>query len=344
MSTVQWGILATGGIAHAFARGLQTSQTGELLAVGSRTQDSADRFGEEFAVPRRYGSYEALLADPDVQAVYICPPHPLHLEWALRAAAAGKHILCEKPLGMNEREARQIIEAAQQHDVFLMEAFMYRCHPQIARLVELLQEGLIGEVRVIQASFSFAGSDDPNGRHLNKALGGGGILDVGCYPASLCRLIAGAATGGRFAEPLQVHGLAHFGPTEVDEYAVAVARFPGDLLAELATGVRVSHENVARVYGTAGRIDIPSPWFGTRDPGVSRLVVQLYGEPEPREILIEADRGLYTLEADVVGEALASGARQAAYPAMTWDDTLGNMRLLDMWRASIGLTYDADKP
>ena len=341
MSKLNWGLLATGGIAHAFARGLATSRTGELLAVGSRTQESAERFGEEFGVPRRYGSYEGLLADPEVQAVYICPPHPMHLEWAVKAAEAGKHVLCEKPLGMNQAQARQIIEAARQHDVFLMEAFMYRCHPQTPRLVELLREGLIGEVRMIQASFSFAGSDDPTGRHLNKALGGGGILDVGCYPASMVRLIAGAATGGQFAEPLEVKGTAHFGATEVDEYAVAVARFPGGILAELATGVRVNHENVVRVFGTQGKIEMPSPWFGSRDPGMSRIVVQVYGEAEPREVLVEADRGLYTLEADMAGENV--GARQAPYPAMSWEDTLGNMRMLDMWRESVGLVYDVDR-
>jgi len=239
MPKLTWGLLATGGIAHAFARGLATSATGELLACGSRTQESADRFGEEFSLPRRYGSYQALLADPDVQAIYVSTPHPLHAEWAIRAARAGKHVLCEKPLGMNEREARRIIAAAREHDVFLMEAFMYRCHPQTARLVELLREGLIGAVRVIQATFSFAGSSDLGGRHLNKALGGGGILDVGCYCTSMSRLIAGVATGGEIAEPLELKGTAHLGPEDgVDEYALAVARFPGGILAELATGVR----------------------------------------------------------------------------------------------------------
>ena len=341
MSKLTWGLLATGGIAHAFARGLATSQTGELLAVGSRTQAAADHFGEEFSVPRRYGSYDALLADPDVQAVYVATPHPLHAEWALRAAQAGKHILCEKPLGMNEPEARRIISAAREHDVFLMEAFMYRCHPQTARLVELLREGLIGEVRVIQATFSFAGSTDLGGRHLNKALGGGGILDVGCYCTSMSRLIAGVATGGEIAEPLEVRGTAHLGPDDgVDEYAVAAARFPGGILAELATGVTVNQDNVVRIFGTAGRIDVPSPWFGSRDPGTARMLVTVYGEPEPREILVASDRGLYTIEADTVAAHIAN--RQAAFPAMTWEDTLGNMRMLDMWRESVGLRYDAD--
>lgn len=342
MSKVKWGLLATGGIAHTFARGVVGSATGELVAVGSRTQESADRMGDEFGIPRRHGSYEALLADPEVDAVYLSPPHPMHAEWAVRAAEAGKHTLCEKPLGMNEQEARRVVQAAREHDVFLMEAFMYRCHPQTARLVELLREGLIGEVRVIQATFSFAGSPNPEGRHLNKALGGGGILDVGCYCCSMSRLVAGVAAGGEVAEPLEVKGTAHLGEiTQVDEYATAVARFPGEILAELATGVAVNQENVVRIFGTAGSILVPSPWFGSREPGVSRIVVNLYGEPEPREVLVESDRGLYSIEADTVAANLT--ARQAAFPAMSWDDTLGNMRMLDMWRESVGLRYEADE-
>ena len=203
-----WGILGTGGIARTFARALATSNTGALLAVGSRTADSAERFGAEFAIPRRYASYEALLADPDVQAVYISLPNHLHALWTIRCAEAGKHILCEKPLATNYGEAMTAVEAARQHDVFLMEAFMYRCHPQTARLVELLREKVIGDVRVIQAHFSFNmhGPRHENIRQQNAAAGGG-IMDVGCYCASMARLVAGAALGQPFADPLQVKAL-----------------------------------------------------------------------------------------------------------------------------------------
>src|SRR5450432_736684 len=125
-----WGILGTGSIANTFARGLTTSETGELLAVGSRTQAAADAFGETWDIAHRHGTYEALLADNDVQAIYISTPHPMHAEWAIKAAEAGKHVLCEKPIALNAAEAMAIIEAARQNNVFLMEAFMYRCHPQ----------------------------------------------------------------------------------------------------------------------------------------------------------------------------------------------------------------------
>ncbi|MBV9229101.1 MAG: Gfo/Idh/MocA family oxidoreductase, partial [Chloroflexi bacterium] len=202
--TLTWGIIGTGRIAGIFANGIAESKTGTLLAVGSRTQASADKFGETWNVERRYGSYAALLADSDVQAVYIATPHPLHAEWAIKAAEAGKHVLCEKPIALNHAEAMAIIEAALRHDVFLMEAFMYRCHPQTAKLIELVRSGVIGKVRVIQASFSFHTTFRPESRLLNNALGGGGILDVGGYCASMARLIAGAAVGKDFADPTRV--------------------------------------------------------------------------------------------------------------------------------------------
>src|SRR5690349_16447311 len=158
MSTQQllnWGILATGNIATAFAQGLSHSKTGRLVAVASRAQEKADRFAAEHKAPRAYGSYDALLADPDVHAVYVATPHPQHVEWAIRAAAAKKHVLVEKPLAVNFGEAMAIVEAAVEHDVFLMEAFMYRCHPQTAKLLELIRDKTIGDVRVIQGAFSF---------------------------------------------------------------------------------------------------------------------------------------------------------------------------------------------
>src|SRR3954471_10300079 len=145
-----WGILGTGEIARTFAKGRRGWRTGRPVAVASRSRESAEKFGERFNVPKRHASYEALLADPDVRAVYISTPHPMHAEWAIRAAEAGKHILCEKPIGVNYAEAMAIVEAARRHDVFLMEAFMYRCHPQTRRLVELIRGGETGGGGVTQ--------------------------------------------------------------------------------------------------------------------------------------------------------------------------------------------------
>ncbi len=341
-TTLAWGILGTGSIAKIFARGLSASRTGELVAVGSRTQVSADAFGDAFAVPKRYGSYEALLADSDVQAVYISTPHPLHAEWAIKAAEAGKHVLCEKPLTLNYPEAMAVIEAAQRHNVFLMEAFMYRCHPQTAKLVELIRDKAIGDVRVIQATFSFHSKFDPVSRLLSQEFGGGGILDVGCYCTSMARLIAGAATGHDFAEPLEVKGVAEIGAdTRVDEYALASLKFPSGILAQLATGVQVAQENVVQIYGSEGYIVVPEPWMPSRDGSPSTLIVHRK-DAQPQEIRIEVDRPLYTIEADTIATYLEQ--RQAAPPAMTWDDSLGNMKTLDRWREEIGLIYDAELP
>ena len=345
-SLLQWGILATGNIAHAFAQGLTHSTTGKLVAVGSRSADSAAAFGRGYGLPADacHGSYEALLADPAVQAVYISNPHPGHAEWAIRCAEAGKHILCEKPLAMNHAEAMAVVEAAHRHDVFLMEAFMYRCHPQTAKLVELIREGTIGTVCMVQATFSFRCGPDPKSRLLDPALGGGGILDVGCYPVSMSRLVAGAATGHSFANSLQFQAVGRLGDTGVDEYTAAIATFPGEIIAQLATGVRVSQENVVRIYGDEGHLFLPTPWAPSRDGGTSKIVVRRHDETEPREIVLEpfgpAKAYLYTIEADHVATHVA--ARQS--PAMSWADSLGNMQTLDQWREAVGLVYPLERP
>ncbi|GER86748.1 oxidoreductase [Dictyobacter vulcani] len=334
--TLRWGILGTGRIAGVFARGLEHSKTGTLLAVGSRTQKSADRFGATWNVSRCYGSYEDLLADSDVQAIYISTPHPLHAEWAIKAAEAGKHILCEKPIALNHADAMAIIEAARRHDIFLMEAFMYRTHPQMAKLIELIEAGTIGEVRVIQAAFGFRSNYDPESRLFRSDLGGGGILDVGCYCASLARLVAGVATGKPFADPTQVTATGYIGEvSHVDEYTVASLAFPGGIVAQLLTGIQVTPDNEVRIYGTAGSITIPVPW----NPGAgqtTRLIVKRDGEAT--EYTFETE-DLYGIEADTVAAHIED--RQS--PTMNWEDTLGNMRTVDQWRAAISLTYPTEQ-
>lgn len=340
MSTgIHWGIMGTGSIAHRFAKGLAASQTGTLLAVGSRTQETADAFGEAWQVPHRHGSYEALLSDPEVQAVYIATPHPWHSKWAIAAAEAGKHILCEKPIALNYAETLAIVEAARRNDVFLMEAFMYRCHPQTTRLVELVRSGAVGQVRVIQATFSFdvGNGYHPRGRLLNKSLGGGGILDVGCYCVSIARLLAGGALGQPFANPLAVVGTGAVGDTHVDEYAVASLLFPKQIVAELLTGVRVNAGSEVRILGSEGSISLSSPFT----PGGSEsrgICVKRDGEAEELINLCKDELDLYALEAETVAYYLEK--RQA--PAMSWEDTLGNMRTLDQWRAALGVVYDTE--
>lgn len=335
---LQWGIIGTGGIAHKFALGLAESRTGKLAAVGSRSLESAKKFTAEFPATA-HTSYEALLADPQVEAVYISTPHPLHAEWAIKAADAGKHVLCEKPLTINLAQTKTVIDAAKRNNVFLMEALMYRCHPQTIKLVELIRSKIIGEVRVIQATFSFSTGDyNLEGRLLNNKLAGGGILDVGCYCTSMARLIAGAAVGKPFDEPEEFLGTGHVGAqSRVDEYAVASLKFPSGILAQLACGVQLNLESNVRITGTEGSIVVPSPWVVTLAPGFSKIII--FKDHVPREIVVEAQHGMYAFEADHVAEYI--GARQS--PLVPWDDTLGNMRALDLWRKSVGVVYDLEK-
>ena len=331
---LQWGLIGTGAIARKFANGLRESRTGELAAIGSRSQESARRFAAEFPAAC-HGSYEALLADPCVDAVYISTPHPMHAEWAIKAAKAGKHILCEKPLAMNHAEALAVVEAARRNDVFLMEAFMYRCHPQTTKLVELVRAKTIGEVRLIQATFSFACQYDLGSRLLNHALGGGGILDVGCYCASMARLIAGVVAGTDFEDPVEVHAAGHIGAeSRVDEYAIALLKFPSDMLAQLSAGVQLDLGSQVRIHGTDGAIFVTSPWMASPGAGLANIVVARQGVQE--EMLIQADRSIYAIEADTVAEFI----EQRQGPMMSWADSLGNMKTLDRWRAAIGLVYD----
>lgn len=335
-SPLRWGILSTGRIARAFAADLRTSETGRLTAVASRAIDRVTGFGEI----RAHGSYEALLADGDVDAVYIATPHPFHARWAIAAAEAGKHVLCEKPLGMDLAEVEAIIDAAERSGVFLMEAFMYRCHPQTSILVDLLRSNAVGEVRVIEAIHSFRGPDDPAGRLLARDLGGGGILDVGCYCVSGARLVAAAALGTECVQAIDVTGAGHIGETGVDEWAVGTMRFDGDIVAHLSTGVRVDQPPRLAVSGSEGSIVLSAPWL-PQVAGQPKIVVRRRGR-ESETIVAESPRGLYAYEADVVAACVRDGRRQALFPAPSWADSVANAKALDRWRRRVGVAYEAD--
>jgi len=329
LTGLRWGIAGTGRIAGVFARGLARSRTGRLVAVGSRARARAEAFGDRFRVATRHGSYEALFADDQVDAVYIATPHPTHAELAIAAAAAGRHVLCEKPLALNHAQAMAVVEAAAEHDVFLMEAFMYRLHPQTAKLLELVRSGEIGELRAIRATFCFAAHPDPASRLFDRELGGGGILDVGGYCTSMARLIAGA-------EPVEVKALARIGETRVDESSAAVLRFPGGVVAEVLCGIRARADNSVSVFGSDGWIAVPEPWL----PGPETRIRLAGAGREGRELVVRSGDDLYGAEADAVAAHLDD--RQA--PAMRWEDSLGNMRALDRWRREIGLVYDVETP
>ena len=333
MTELRWGLLATGTIAAAFAAGVEQSRHGVLAAVASRTPERARDFAAKYDIPKAYGSYEDLLADPDVDAVYIATPHAQHAEWTVRAAEAGKHVLCEKPLTLTAADAEKVIDVARRNDVFLMEAFMYRMHPQTRRLVELIECGAIGEVRAVDVTFSFDSDENDAARLGDPDLGGGGILDVGCYCTSLARLVSQAATGIAAVEPTRVTGMARLTENGVDEFAMGLLRLPGDIIAQMSCGYLLAQDDHIRIYGTTGQLYVPKPaWIHElRAPGVSTIVLTPAGG-EPKVIEIEATQGIYAREADYVAMHVAN--REA--PELTWAETLANMRTLDRWRTAVG--------
>lgn len=327
MDRLRWGILGAGKFAGRFAEGIAASRTGTLVAIGSRSQEKADHFGDQYNVPKRYASYQALLNDPEIDVVHISLPNHLHAEWAVRCAEAGKHILCEKPFTVNYAEAVDALMAIQRHPVFFMEAFMYRCHPQTARLKELIDQGAIGEVRLIQSNFCYNMGPAYENIRLRYDVAGGGIMDVGCYTMSMARLVAGA-------EPVEVRGSAHIGPvSRVDEQAVASVKFPNGAVANLACATQVAADSELRVWGSEGSLRVPNPWF----PHEGQNLILLTRGGETQEIQVEGGLPLYAIEVDTVARYLND--RQAPPPCMTPRDTLGNMRALDAWRESIGLKF-----
>jgi predicted dehydrogenase/aryl-alcohol dehydrogenase-like predicted oxidoreductase len=342
---IRWGILGPGDIAKAFAGGVAQSRTGTIVALGARNPGKPG-LAETFPGARILDGYDALLADPDVDAVYIAIPHPGHAEWAIKAAQAGKHVLCEKPLALTAFEADAMIHAARKAGTFLGEAFMYRLHPQTSRLVELIKSGVIGDVRMIKSSFGFAMPRFmPEHRLYANELAGGGILDVGGYPVSMARLIAGAAAGQPFAEPDKVAGVAHLGQSGVDEWASALLHFPGGVVAEVSCSISLNQDNVLRILGTKGRIEVPDFWFagGNRDVGLGRIdVISADGKRET--ISVDEKRHVYSFEVDAAGDAILGGSQEFAWPGMSWADSLGTLRVLDKWRAAAGLEYEVEKP
>ncbi|MDF3057851.1 MAG: oxidoreductase [Rariglobus sp.] len=339
---LRWGILSTGRIAGVFAQGVAASKNSRLVAVGSRTPGPAQAFAATHGIGRVHGSYEALLADPEVEAVYIATPHPQHAEWVIKAAEAGKHVLCEKPMGLNQAEAMVMVQAAREHGVVLMEAFMYRCHPQTAKIVELVRSGVLGTIGVVQAAFSFKTDYNATSRLWANDAGGGGILDVGCYTVSMARLVAGAAAGKPFLDPVSVTGAGVLHPESgADVYAAATLKFENNVIAQVSTGVGLTQDNVVRIYGSAGWLLVPSPWVINRDGGSSKLILHKAGASSPEEIVIEG-APLYALEADAFAAAVRGGLSDV--PQMSTADTLGNLGALDQWRAAIGLVYESEKP
>jgi predicted dehydrogenase len=333
---VRWGIVGTGKIARLLATAIAESRDGRLVSAGSRSAERADAFAREFDVPRSHPRYDGVVADEDVDLVYVATHHPAHREWAVRAAENGKHVLCEKPIAMNHADAALIVDAARRNDVFLLEAFAYRCHPQTSRLVEVLRSGIVGEVRMIDAVFGYDAGPKPENYLLVRELGGGSMLDVGCYTTSMARLVAATSMEVEVAESVDVTGAASVGTAGVDLSAAATVLFEGGPLARVACSIEANLESAVRIYGSDGRITVPSPWLPGRKAPEPAIILERRGA-EPEVISTAVDAGVYTVEVDVVNELVRAGERSPR--VMSWDDSLANMRTLDRWRSAAGITY-----
>jgi predicted dehydrogenase len=332
--TLDWGVIGTGGIASDFAEALAQSKTCRLVSATGSSPDKAKAFAQKFKLPAHAATLDELCADPRVQAVYVATPHPSHEAQAIRCIEAGKHVLCEKPMTMDAAGAERVVTAAKKKNVFLMEAFMYRCHPLIRELLERLRGGIIGQIQHVRADFSFHVPRDPKGRLFDLKLGGGAILDVGGYPMSFARLIAGLVEGKPFAEPTSLHAVGFIGPTGADEVTTATLRFASGLTAVASCAVHQELGRRVSVCGEKGRIELDDPWIpgGDRQGRETGFTVHLEGK-SPEFVKITTNTATYAIEAELVAATLPKV--EAPSPAMTWADTLGNMRALDAWRAAL---------
>ena len=304
---LRWGILSTANITDKL---LDSGTDQEFVAVGSRDGARAEAYAREKGIARAHGSYEALLADPDVDAIYNPLPNGLHVEWSIRALEAGKHVLCEKPLSRRPDEVDRAFDVAEREGRVLAEAFMWRHHPQVARARELLDAGAIGDLRIIRAHFAFKAAD-PDDIRLQAELDGGGLMDVGCYCVSGCRTLAGAEPERAYAELVS-------GGHGVDVSLAATLRFPGDVLAHFDCGLSYPGGSLLAAAGTEGSFALADPWHG------NDAVIELRRADGSVERIDAGPANSYALElAD-----FEAAVRGESSPLLGRDDALGQARTI----------------
>jgi D-xylose 1-dehydrogenase (NADP+, D-xylono-1,5-lactone-forming) len=314
VNAVKWGVVSTADINRKVIPGAHASPEVDLVAVASRDRSRAEDYARDWEIPRAYGSYEELLADPEIEAVYISLPNTLHCEWSIKALEAGKHVLCEKPLSRRAEEVEAAFDAAERAGRLLMEAFMYRHNPQTKRLQELVAGGAIGELRLIRSVFSYALYDDDNIR-LRTEVEGGALMDVGCYDVSASRLFGG--------EPERVFGEAWFGPSGTDWTFAGTMRFPNDVLALFHCGTALVEHDELELVGSDGALFVEDPWH-CNDPGIELR----RGGDVGRIPVAQADS--YRLEL----ENLSAAIRGEAEPLLGRVDAVAQARALSALHAS----------
>lgn len=320
---IRWGVLSAANIGRKVIPAIHKAKNSVMSAVASRDLGKARAYADELNIPTAYGSYEELLADPNIDAIYIPLPNGLHHEWAIKCAQAGKPTLCEKPLANDSAQAQEMVDAFEKAGVPFAEAFMYRFHPQTQRIVQMVREGAVGDLRVINGVFTFNIRSEDNVR-LSADLAGGGLMDVGCYPVSLMRLVTGE-------EPIRAVGAANFGERSgVDEMLSGVLHFPSGVLGHFDCGLRAMFSNTAEIRGTTGRIVVE--WAFTMPPSQPtkiRYWSDKNGSGTYEEIEI-APANSYTLMAEDFADAILN-QRPPKFPA---SDAVKQMRVIDQLYAS----------
>ena len=314
MNPVRWGILSTADINRKLLAGAALSADVDVVAVGSRDLGRARVFADQHGIPAAYGSYEELLADPAVEAIYNPLPNTMHGEWSIRALEAGKHVLCEKPMSSSPAEVEEAFAAAERTGFLLSEAFMYRHHPQTQRLAALVDEGAIGDLRLIRTAFSYGLFDVENIR-LRTDVDGGALMDVGCYCISGARLLGG--------EPEQVFGRAYTGPTGTDWAFTGSLRFPGDVLALFDCATCLPNRDELEAIGSEGSLFLDDPWH-CQNP-----VIELRRDGEVERITVDGANP-YQLELEDLGRAIRNGTP----PLLGRDDAVAQSRVIAALRSS----------
>jgi predicted dehydrogenase len=306
-SLLRWGLLSTARINRALLGPLRSSRRNRLLAVASRDQDKAEQYARDHKIPRAYGSYKALLADPEVDVIYNPLPNHLHAEWTIQAVKAGKHVLCEKPLALSIQEVDAISSAAQKYDRVVAEAFMYRSHVQTFKVREIVQSGKLGRVRMVRGSFTFH-LDNPGDYRLDPGMGGGSLWDVGCYPLSFTRAVLGV-------EPLEVFGYQVSGPTGIDETFAAQLKLPGEILAQLDCGFVTPYHVFMEVVGDEGTVVVPVPF----NPGANGAI--FLARKEKHERISIKGTAPYVSEVEDMADAIL----QRREPCVSLADSRANV-------------------
>jgi len=292
--TLNWGLLSTARINRVLIAPLQISKRNHLLAVASRSQAVADVYAREKRIPRAHGSYEALLADPEIDVIYNSLPNHLHAEWTIKAVEAGKHVLCEKPLALSVAEVDAVKSAAQKHGRVVAEAFMYRHHPQTLKVQELVKGGSLGTLKLIRGSFSYTLSREEDIRLLDPALGDGSIWDIGCYPISYARTVVGE-------NPVEVFGWQVTGKTGIDETFVGQMRFGGDIHAQFDSSFIIPFQSFMEIVGSEGTLSIPKPF----KPEVNERI--FISRDEKMETIKVKGQELYLGEVEDMADAILLG-------------------------------------